>query len=188
MSVPNPLAADLSTATTHKGRKTGHLRPWKKGQSGNPYGRPLGSRQKVNERFLHDFASVWNVHGRKALVACAKDDPSTFVRVAAALLPAKVDLDIANRSDRTLEAVQADIAAAIERRAQEIADMRMTVSATAAPVADMGGVDKAGQGLAEAVVGGEIPQHTEPAISDLSQPTQHISDLPISADTPVSHE
>jgi len=48
---------------------------WKPGQSGNPAGRPVSSRQKISERLLADLADVWAEHGKDELERLAKDDP-----------------------------------------------------------------------------------------------------------------
>jgi len=48
---------------------------WKPGQSGNPAGRPVSSRQKISERLLADLADVWAEHGKDVLERLAKDDP-----------------------------------------------------------------------------------------------------------------
>jgi len=63
-----------STAPKQRGR------PFKKGQSGNPKGRPLGSRNKFNERFWTDFYLAWEKHGKQALADCAKNNPKDFVK------------------------------------------------------------------------------------------------------------
>ena len=60
--------------------------PWQPGQSGNPAGRPRGSRSRLSESFLCDFLAVWEEEGLDAIRGCARNDPSTFVRVAASLL------------------------------------------------------------------------------------------------------
>ena len=57
--------------------------PWQPGQSGNPAGRPRGSRSRLSESFLCDFVAVWEEEGLDAFRRCARNDPSTFVRVAA---------------------------------------------------------------------------------------------------------
>lgn len=65
-----------------------------KGQSGNPKGRPKGSRHKLTEAFWRDFADAWVKGGSKALQQVCSDDPSTFVRVAATLMPKETEVTL----------------------------------------------------------------------------------------------
>ena len=58
-------------------------------------GRPRGSRNKLGEQFLSDLRDVWQTHGIQALEKCAEEEPGTFVRVIAGLLPKTIDLNIA---------------------------------------------------------------------------------------------
>src|ERR1700723_3505438 len=70
-----------------------HLRPWKPGQSGNPAGRPKGSRIKLEERFLADLVKDWNEHGAATLAAAREKDPVGYVKVAASLMPKQIQDD-----------------------------------------------------------------------------------------------
>ncbi len=65
---------------------------FKPGQSGNPSGRPKGSRNKFGEDFINTFAEHFAEHGKDALDRVAKDDPSTYCRVAAAIVPKVVEV------------------------------------------------------------------------------------------------
>ena len=47
-------------------------RLWQSGQSGNPNGRPLGSRTVFSQGFLKDLAEVWSEEGRETFAVCAR--------------------------------------------------------------------------------------------------------------------
>jgi hypothetical protein len=81
--------------------KTGRFLPGTRGRGG---GRPLGSRHKLSAKFLADFHAAWEQYGVAALQKVAEHDPSTFVRVAASLLPRKLELERIELTDDQLEA------------------------------------------------------------------------------------
>ena len=53
-------------------------RMWPPGVSGNPNGRPVGSRRAFSHGFLKDLAEVWQERGRDTMVHTAKTQPATF--------------------------------------------------------------------------------------------------------------
>ena len=62
-------------------------KPFKPGQSGNPAGRPKGSRNALAEDFLRDVLEDWQANGISALAAVRADKPDVYLKVIADLLP-----------------------------------------------------------------------------------------------------
>ena len=66
---------------------------WQKGQSGNPRGRPLGTRHKISEVFLKDLLDDYAEHGAEAIVKLRENHPGRYIELIAKLLPKYVDVD-----------------------------------------------------------------------------------------------
>lgn len=62
---------------------------FEKGWAGGP-GRPKGSRQKLADSFLSALANDFNEHGVAVIEHVRVNDPSTYVRTIAALLPKEI--------------------------------------------------------------------------------------------------
>lgn len=89
------------------------MAPWKPGQSGNPAGRPLGSRNRFSEDFLRDFHEMWLALGRPALETMAMMNPAEFVRAAVALVPKEFHATVTKINVNRLD--NAELDALIER-------------------------------------------------------------------------
>jgi hypothetical protein len=78
------------------------------GNSGNG-GRRRGSRNKLAEDFIADFAAAWAKHGPAALELMAATEPARFVAAAVQLMPRDVamSLDVDVRVERGLSALEA---------------------------------------------------------------------------------
>jgi hypothetical protein len=76
----------------------------KPGQVLNPKGRPKGARSRFGEQFMQDFLADWEEHGKDALIRVRATDPSTYLRVAASLLPKELNITEGKASlDRMME-------------------------------------------------------------------------------------
>src|SRR4051794_6177103 len=84
----------MSNAETTASKQRVIGKPFQPGQSGNPKGRPVGSRHKLQEDFLRDLAASWQTFGAAALEQCAREEPSTFCRIVAGLMPKQAEVDI----------------------------------------------------------------------------------------------
>ena len=71
-------------------------------------GRVKGSRNLISEAFLKDLYAEWQESGAAALKVMAKEDPSNFVRVTAALLPKEFEISdnrLADLNDEELDII-----------------------------------------------------------------------------------
>ena len=93
MSKTKPLA--VTTAGKQR-KQEQNIEPhcWKPGQSGNPAGRPKGSRHKLSEDFIRALAEDFENHGKDAIVKMREDRPGDYIRVIASLVPKDLNLNV----------------------------------------------------------------------------------------------
>ncbi len=60
---------------------------FQRGNSGNPKGRPRGSRDRLTSAFIDKLADDFKRHGKKAIKDVREKDLSTYLRLIASLVP-----------------------------------------------------------------------------------------------------
>ena len=102
---------------------------WKPGESGNVKGRPIGSRNKLTERFFDDVYDAWKEKGAEVIYRLIKEEPGIFFRGVVAVLPKEHHVtranDLANLTDEQLTKMLETLREKIRHREQlENADVR----------------------------------------------------------------
>jgi hypothetical protein len=93
-----------------------NLVPFTRGQSGNPGGKPIQSRNRITGAFLAVLADDFGEHGRSAIVACREQSPARYPAIIASLLPKQ--LEVAQEKpvrEMTREELEAEMAWTKER-------------------------------------------------------------------------
>ena len=80
----------------------GLVAPWKPGQSGNPKGRPKGSRNRLAEQFVADVYQDWQEHGLSALRDARASKPADYLKVIASILPRDIKISLETMTDKEL--------------------------------------------------------------------------------------
>ena len=65
---------------------------FKPGQSGNPNGRPKGSRSKLSEAYLQALANDFEEHGVDTIQKLREDRPDIYVGAIGKLMPKLLEL------------------------------------------------------------------------------------------------
>lgn len=116
------------TELTQREQRPAHL--WGPGQSGNPAGRPKGSRNRLSEDFVAALYTDFQEHGSAAIAACRTEKPDVYVRVIANLLPKDMNIKVQQLDDLTDDQLMRKLAVLTEMAQPLLARLPAVIDAT----------------------------------------------------------
>ena len=90
-------------------KRQGGATKFKKGQSGNPGGMPIGTLNKIKTAFLTDVQDAWIQFGASTLSELAATRPDKFCELVAGLLPEEKNINVTAGTSTGLERLQSNI-------------------------------------------------------------------------------
>jgi hypothetical protein len=113
---------------------------WQRGVSGNPAGRPRGSRNKLSEEVVCALLRDFSKHGEKAIARVRRDQPGVYLKCLCLLLPRQDKLEHTNTiktmTDAELESAIAILSEMMAARAvgsAHLIEMKVETAALPAP-------------------------------------------------------
>lgn len=65
---------------------------FKKGQSGNPGGKAVGARNRLQGKFINTLAEDFETNGKEAIVRMREEEPAQYIRCVASLMPKELEV------------------------------------------------------------------------------------------------
>ena len=116
---------------------------WQRGVSGNPAGRPRGSRNALSEEVICALLRDFRKHGEKAIAKVRRDQPGIYLKVLALLIPRQDKLEHSNAikemKDEEIESAIAILKAMMTAQAvgsAHLIEMKVEPAALPAPGAE----------------------------------------------------
>ena len=62
------------------------------GESGNPNGRPKGSKHALSEAFLQDLIEHWRLNGVEAIDRTFREKPEVYLKIVSSISPKQYEI------------------------------------------------------------------------------------------------
>ena len=95
------LGGIVTGGETKPSKYRGLMPPWQPGQTGNPNGRPKGSRHKLGEAFVAALHDDFQANGIEAIEKVRTDKPADYLRVIAQVVPKELIVKDQSLEDMT---------------------------------------------------------------------------------------
>jgi len=97
------------------------LAKWKKGQSGNPAGRPPGARDRLSEAVYKDMLEDWSENGLGVIQKVREKRPELYLQAVIRLVPTRYDMTVSDVDHRSvIEYSTAELLEIIEAGPKEV--------------------------------------------------------------------
>lgn len=95
----------MSEITDPTGQKRAKPRgkPFAKGESGNPAGRPKGTRNNLSKAFIEALHADFSEHGKKAIERVRLEKPEEYIKTVARLVPTQFQQVDDEGNDKPIE-------------------------------------------------------------------------------------
>jgi hypothetical protein len=88
-------------ASTEDEQRPAHW--FKPGQSGNPAGRPKGSKQRLSENFISALCQDFETHGQAVIDTVRSEKPADYLKIIASIVPKELTVNHNNIEDMSDE-------------------------------------------------------------------------------------
>ena len=85
---------------------------WKKGETGNPNGRPAGRKNRISQQLVADFSRHFADNGYSAIERVYDENPGLYLKIATSLVPKELLIAV---SRPTVELSDAELQLAAEQ-------------------------------------------------------------------------